>query len=101
MSKKSNQTEARPSAEDGNSRADRGSGGGRARMDWRDGVGMRWRRRRRQTDSSPHCFASRDNDMCDGGAAAKDDVVPVDGVVGWWLPGKRRLDSTGMGIFPW
>jgi hypothetical protein len=35
---------ARPSAEDGNSRADGGSGGGRARMDWRDGVGMRWRR---------------------------------------------------------
>jgi hypothetical protein len=25
----------------------------------------------------------------------------TDGVVGWWLLGKRRLDLTGVGICPW
>jgi hypothetical protein len=76
-------------------------------MDWSGGVGVRWRRRRRQTDSSPDRFASRDNDMCDGGVVATADAVPVearnttDGVMGWWLLGKRRLDLTGVGICPW
>jgi hypothetical protein len=70
-----------------------GSGGGCARMDWSGGVGVRWRRRRRQTDSSPHRFASRDNDMCDGGVAATTDAVPVEA---------EEYDRWGRGLVaPW
>jgi hypothetical protein len=65
MMKKSNHTEAMPSAEYSNSRADGGSGGGRARMDWHDEGGGGNKR-------------TRVNDMCDGGATATDDAVLVE-----------------------
>jgi hypothetical protein len=82
MSKK-----ARPSAEDGDSRADEGSGGGRAWMEARRSRHAKEEartmeaeagQRRRWMDLSPQRFASCDDDICDGGVTATNYTVPAE-----------------------
>lgn len=78
MSKK-----ARPRAEDGDSRADGGSGGGRAWMEARRSrhakeearaMEAEVAQRRRWMDLGPQRFASYNDDICDGGVTATNDM---------------------------